>query len=86
MKTRQVNVLKSPAKMTRQNNPPWQLAGFRCDFIGIVFLLIFYTFYDTIFTPIYSQYVSTVRLLLSLANKDEKKKLSIKLLNLRILP
>ena len=53
---------------------------------GIVFLLIFYTFYDTIFTPIYSQYVSTVRLLLSLANKDDKKKLSILLLNLRILP
>jgi hypothetical protein len=53
---------------------------------GIVFLLIFYTFYDTIFTPIYSQYVSTVRLLLSLANKDDKKRLSILLLNLRILP
>jgi hypothetical protein len=53
---------------------------------GIVFLLIFYTFYDTIFTPIYSQYVSTVRLLLSLANKDDKKILSILLLNLRILP
>jgi hypothetical protein len=60
--------------------------GVLCTFNGIVFLLIFYTFYDTIFTPIYSQYVSTVRLLLSLANKDDKKKLSILLLNLRILP
>ncbi len=32
MKTRQINVLKSPAEMTRQKNPPWQLAGFMCDF------------------------------------------------------
>jgi hypothetical protein len=31
MKTRQINVPESPAEMTRQNNPPWQLAGFRCD-------------------------------------------------------
>ena len=33
---------------------------------GIIFLLIFYTYYNTIFTPIYAQYVSIVRLLLSL--------------------
>ncbi len=32
MKTRQINVLKSPAEITRQKNPPWQLAGFMCDF------------------------------------------------------
>jgi hypothetical protein len=32
MKTRQINVLKSPAEKIRQNNPPWQLAGIRCDF------------------------------------------------------
>jgi hypothetical protein len=29
MKTRQINVLKSPAEMTRQNNLTWQLAGFK---------------------------------------------------------
>ncbi len=33
---------------------------------GIIFLLIFYTYYNTIFTPIYAHYVSIVRLLLSL--------------------
>ncbi len=32
MKTRQINVPKSPAEITRQKNPPWQLAGFMCDF------------------------------------------------------
>ncbi len=32
MKTRQINVSKSPAEITRQKNPPWQLAGFMCDF------------------------------------------------------
>jgi hypothetical protein len=33
---------------------------------GIIFLLIFYTYYNTIFTPFYAQYVSIVRLLPSL--------------------
>jgi hypothetical protein len=32
IKTRQINVPKSPAKMTRQKNLPWQLAGSMCDF------------------------------------------------------
>jgi hypothetical protein len=30
MKTRQIN--EPPAEITRQKNPPWQLAGFMCDF------------------------------------------------------
>jgi hypothetical protein len=32
MKTRQINVPEGLAKMTRQNNLPWQLAEFKCDF------------------------------------------------------
>ncbi len=38
MKTRQINVPKSSAEMTRQKKPPWQLVGFMCDFNLLNFL------------------------------------------------